>query len=81
MEAEERHKTVRKTQKAIKTVLRERWYAWEDARKLAAQDPSVDLSGDGPAYQESGDGWVDVDNEEDLQNLQDGPTGQKEQSR
>ncbi|BDD56087.1 54S ribosomal protein L4 mitochondrial [Monascus purpureus] len=33
-EASERDKVVRKTQMAIKLVLRERWYAWEDARRL-----------------------------------------------
>lgn len=33
-EADERIKTIRETQKAIKNVLLERWYAWEDANKL-----------------------------------------------
>lgn len=41
---------VRRTQRAIKQVLTERYYSWEDARKLAVNDPEVDLSGDGPAY-------------------------------
>lgn len=45
---------VRKTQAAIKHALTERFYAWEDARKLAQQDPEVDLSGEGPAYAPSG---------------------------
>lgn len=45
---------VRKTQAAIKHALTERFYAWEDAWKLADQDPEVDLSGVGPAYTPSG---------------------------
>ena len=32
--------------KAIKAALTERWYSWEDARKLAERDPHVNLSGD-----------------------------------
>ena len=34
---------IRRTQKAIKTALTERWYAWEDARVIAERDPEVDL--------------------------------------
>ncbi|KAH8691346.1 mitochondrial 39-S ribosomal protein L47 (MRP-L47)-domain-containing protein [Talaromyces proteolyticus] len=34
IESRGRAKVVRETQKAIKNVLRERWYAWEDAREL-----------------------------------------------
>lgn len=41
---------VRETQRAIKHALTERWYAWEDARKLAATQRRIDLSGKGPAY-------------------------------
>ena len=41
---------VRRTQKAIKHVLTERWYAWDSARNIAMKDPTVDLTGDGPAY-------------------------------
>ncbi|EDN11378.1 mitochondrial 54S ribosomal protein YmL4 [Histoplasma capsulatum] len=33
-ESNNRDKTVRGTQQSIKQVLRERWYAWEDARQL-----------------------------------------------
>ncbi|PYH45150.1 mitochondrial 54S ribosomal protein uL29m [Aspergillus saccharolyticus JOP 1030-1] len=33
-EATERERIVRRTQNGIKHVLRERWYAWEDAQKL-----------------------------------------------
>ena len=32
--------------RAIKHVLTERWYAWEDARKLAKRDPGVNLQAD-----------------------------------
>ena len=28
----------------------ERYYSWDEARKLAREDPEVDLSGEGPAY-------------------------------
>lgn len=41
---------VRKTMKAIRHVLLERYYVWEDAAKLAKNDPEINLSGDGPAY-------------------------------
>jgi large subunit ribosomal protein L47 len=34
---------VKLTQRAIKHVLTERWYAWEDARLLAESDASVNL--------------------------------------
>lgn len=34
---------VRRTQRAIKHTLTERWYAWENARRLAINDPEVDL--------------------------------------
>ncbi|KAL4943328.1 hypothetical protein BDV06DRAFT_141124 [Aspergillus oleicola] len=36
-EAQQRVQTIRVTQKSIKHVLRERWYAWEDAQKLYKQ--------------------------------------------
>jgi large subunit ribosomal protein L47 len=36
--------------RAIKHTLTERFYAWEDAVKLAKDDPEVNLSGDGPAF-------------------------------
>ena len=35
---------------AIKHALTERFYAWEDAVKLAEDDPEVDLSGNGNPY-------------------------------
>ncbi|KAK7704937.1 54S ribosomal protein L4 mitochondrial [Diaporthe eres] len=53
-ESKGREMEVRKTQAAIKHALTERFYAWEDARKLAQQDPEVDLSGVGPAYTPEG---------------------------
>ncbi|KAK3352334.1 54S ribosomal protein L4, mitochondrial [Lasiosphaeria hispida] len=49
-ESDTRRKTVKATQKAIKHVLTERFYAWEDAVELAKSDPEIDLSGDGPAF-------------------------------
>ncbi|KAI3402137.1 hypothetical protein diail_66 [Diaporthe ilicicola] len=49
-ESKLRETEVRKTQAAIKHALTERFYAWEDARKLAQTDNDVNLSGEGPAY-------------------------------
>ncbi|POS83407.1 hypothetical protein EPUL_004348 [Erysiphe pulchra] len=49
-ESEERDKAVRRTQRAIKQALTERWYSWSEARTLAKNDTEVDLSGSGPAY-------------------------------
>lgn len=51
-ESDAREKEVKLTQRAIKHVLTERWYAWEDARKIAATDPEVNLAPEGgePAY-------------------------------
>ncbi|KAI9746195.1 MAG: 54S ribosomal protein L4 mitochondrial [Claussenomyces sp. TS43310] len=59
-ESEKRDIAVRRTQRAIKQVLTERYYSWDEARKLARSDPEVDLSGEGLAYMpsnfEEGDG-------------------------
>ncbi|AEO67006.1 uncharacterized protein THITE_2115678 [Thermothielavioides terrestris NRRL 8126] len=49
-EALGRDREVRATMRAIKHTLTERFYAWEDAVKLAKDDPEVNLSGDGPAF-------------------------------
>ncbi|OLN95610.1 54S ribosomal protein L4, mitochondrial [Colletotrichum chlorophyti] len=49
-EANERDETVIATMKAIKHTLTERFYVWEDARKLAEDDPEINLSGEGDAY-------------------------------
>jgi len=49
-EDKSRDDEVRITQKAIRHVLTERFYAWEDARKLAETDSEVNLSGRGPAF-------------------------------
>ncbi|EMR69743.1 putative 50s ribosomal protein l4 protein [Eutypa lata UCREL1] len=49
-ETAERLAEVRKTMKAIKHALTERFYLWEDARTLAESDPEIDLSGNGDAY-------------------------------
>lgn len=37
---------IRRTQRAIKHALTERWYAWQEARKEAVQDPEVNLEAD-----------------------------------
>ena len=39
---------VRHTMRAIKHVLTERYYAWQEASKLARSDPEVNLTGEGP---------------------------------
>jgi large subunit ribosomal protein L47 len=62
-ESDEREKTVRQTMKAIRHSLTERWYSWEEARKLAREDPEVDLSGDGPAYNPNALEEVDIEEE------------------
>ncbi|RYO77042.1 hypothetical protein DL766_006876 [Monosporascus sp. MC13-8B] len=49
-ETAERLAEVRKTMKAIRHALTERYYLWEDARELAESDPEIDLSGNGEAY-------------------------------
>ncbi|KAK7753668.1 54S ribosomal protein L4 mitochondrial [Diatrype stigma] len=41
---------VRRTMRCIKHTLTERFYAWEDARRLAESDPEIDLSGKGQAF-------------------------------
>ena len=41
---------MRRTQRAIKQVLTERYYSWRDAETIAKEDPEVNLSGNGPAY-------------------------------
>ncbi|MCJ1450973.1 54S ribosomal protein L4 mitochondrial [Mycoblastus sanguinarius] len=43
-EAHEREMKIRRTQQRIKHTLTERWYAWEDAWKVAHKDPEVDLN-------------------------------------
>ncbi|KAK4204131.1 mitochondrial 39-S ribosomal protein L47 (MRP-L47)-domain-containing protein [Triangularia verruculosa] len=49
-EAQTRDREVRNTMRGIKHVLTERFYAWEDAVKLAENDPEVDLSGKGRVF-------------------------------
>ncbi|KAK4100838.1 MRP-L47-domain-containing protein [Parathielavia hyrcaniae] len=49
-EALGRDREVRATMRAIKHTLTERLYTWEDAVKLAENDPEVDLTGQGPAF-------------------------------
>jgi large subunit ribosomal protein L47 len=45
---------IRKTQKAIKVCLTERWYSWEEARVAAMEDEEINLYADTekgqPAY-------------------------------
>ncbi|KAH6659759.1 mitochondrial 39-S ribosomal protein L47 (MRP-L47)-domain-containing protein [Truncatella angustata] len=43
-ESQARMQTVSRTMKSIKQALTERFYAWEDARQLAEEDPEVDLA-------------------------------------
>ncbi|KAL5316416.1 hypothetical protein ACEPPN_015463 [Leptodophora sp. 'Broadleaf-Isolate-01'] len=45
-----RDRMVRLTQRAIKQVLTERYYSWQQAEFLAKDDPEIDLSGNGPVY-------------------------------
>ncbi|KAK5005658.1 54S ribosomal protein L4 mitochondrial, partial [Cryomyces antarcticus] len=41
---------IKHTQRAIKHALTERFYAWEDARKVAANDEEINFSGEGRVY-------------------------------
>ena len=41
---------VNRTQRAIKHVLTERYYAWHEAKEVAKLDTEVNLTGHGPAY-------------------------------
>jgi large subunit ribosomal protein L47 len=41
---------VRRTQRAIKQALTERYYSWREAEVLAQSDEEMNLSGDGPTY-------------------------------
>ncbi|CAN8102192.1 unnamed protein product [Discula destructiva] len=49
-ESRVREMEVRKTQNAIKHALTERFYAWEDAVKLAKEDDSIEFTEDGVKY-------------------------------
>ncbi|ATZ52139.1 Bcmrpl4 [Botrytis cinerea B05.10] len=49
-DAEKRDMTVRRTQRAIKQVLTERYYSWQEAEVIAKDDPEIDFSGEGPLY-------------------------------
>ncbi|KAI1660813.1 MRP-L47-domain-containing protein [Daldinia decipiens] len=50
---EDRLSEVRKTMKSIKHALTERYYVWEDARKLAGTDPEIDLANTSRPYNPS----------------------------
>ena len=41
---------MRRTQRAIKHTLTERYYSWKDALEVGKSDPELDLSGEGPVY-------------------------------
>lgn len=41
---------MRRTQRAIKQVLTERFYSWRDAEEVAKNDIEISLDGDGPIY-------------------------------
>ncbi|KAI5783879.1 mitochondrial 39-S ribosomal protein L47 (MRP-L47)-domain-containing protein [Peziza echinospora] len=49
-EAGNREKEIKRTMRAIKHTLTERYYAWQEAVELAKVDPEVDLTGNGPPY-------------------------------
>ncbi|KAL9079672.1 MAG: hypothetical protein Q9157_001448 [Trypethelium eluteriae] len=48
-ESQERERTIKFTQRAIKHGLTERWYAWDAARQVAVEE-GLDLSGNGPVW-------------------------------
>ncbi|KAI9804507.1 MAG: hypothetical protein M1825_001406 [Sarcosagium campestre] len=49
-ESDRRDSTVRRTQRAIKHVLTERYYAWEEAWELGKTEPGVNMFGEGSAF-------------------------------
>jgi large subunit ribosomal protein L47 len=52
---------VRRTQRAIKHVLTERYYTWQDAKVVAETDPEMDMNAaDGKIYTPSDD-WYEND--------------------
>lgn len=64
---------VRKTQNAIKHALTERFYAWEDAVKLAKEDPEIEFKENGELeytpggmYQEQEPVYMEEDLEDDM---------------
>ncbi|KAI9663018.1 MAG: 54S ribosomal protein L4 mitochondrial [Bathelium mastoideum] len=60
-ESQQRAKTIRETQKAIKHALTERWYAWEAARQVAVEE-GLDLSGNGPIWTpEHYEVWIELE--------------------
>lgn len=63
-ESKRRDIAVRRTQRAIKQVLTERYYSWRDAEVVARNDPEIDFSGNGPLFTPSE--FVDEDIPGDL---------------
>ncbi|KAI9892165.1 MAG: 54S ribosomal protein L4 mitochondrial [Vezdaea aestivalis] len=66
LESQQRDVAVKLTQRSIKQALTERYYSWEDARKLAKADPEVHLDGEGPAYipADSEESYMEIDKPE-----------------
>ena len=60
---------MRRTQRAIKHALTERFYSWRDAETLAKTDPEIDLSGNGPVYnpKDFEEAEEDLTSEQDVQ--------------
>lgn len=54
---------VKATMKAIKHTLTERWYAWENARWAAMEDPSIDLYADEASGQQVYDKSKEVEDQ------------------
>jgi large subunit ribosomal protein L47 len=50
--------------KAIKQALTERFYAWEDARKLASADPTISVNEDGITYGNAEEDFEEEEEEE-----------------
>ncbi|KAF8464034.1 mitochondrial 39-S ribosomal protein L47 (MRP-L47)-domain-containing protein [Kalaharituber pfeilii] len=49
-EAKSREREIARTQRAIKHVLTERYYAWQEALMLAKSDLEINMTGNGPVY-------------------------------
>ncbi|KAI1321996.1 MRP-L47-domain-containing protein [Xylariaceae sp. FL0255] len=65
-EMKDRGTEVIKTMNAIKHTLTERWYLWEDARRLAETDPEIDLHNTSAPFQPA-EGFEEEDMEETVQ--------------
>lgn len=72
---------MRRTQRAIKQVLTERYYSWREAEIIAKTDRDINLSGNGPVYDplpfEEGDEPLDLTEEEIFKTIEENKEAEK----